>query len=64
MRIFGEGGDVQHDQIDRSVGDTTEVDTTEVRGFDDSTAAGVTRMFERLMDVGIDGRGRFDSAQK
>jgi len=64
VRIFGEGGDVQHDQIDRSVGDTTEVDTTEVRGFDDSTAAGVTRMFERLMDVGIDGRGRFDSAQK
>jgi hypothetical protein len=64
VRIFGEGGDVQHDQIDRSVGDITEVDTTEVRGFDDSTAAGVTRMFERLMDVGIDGRGRFDSAQK
>jgi hypothetical protein len=64
VRIFGEGGDVQHDQIDRSVGDTTEVDTTEVGGFDDSTAAGVTRMFERLMDVGIDGRGRFDSAQK
>jgi len=69
VRIFGEGGDVQHEQIDRSVGDTTEVettevDTTEVRGFDDSTVAGVTRMFERLMDVGIDGRGRFDSAQK
>lgn len=64
MRIFGEGGDARHDQIDRSGGDTTEVDTTEVRGFDDSTAAGVTRMFERLMDVGIDGRGRFDSAQK
>jgi len=32
--------------------------------FDDSATVDVTRMFERLMDVGIDGKGRFDSAQK
>lgn len=32
--------------------------------LDRSTSEGVTRMVERLMDVGIDGKGRFDSAQK
>jgi len=31
---------------------------------DDNATAGVTGVFERLMDVGIDGKGRFDSAQK
>jgi len=29
-----------------------------------AAAAGVMRVIERLMDVGIDGRGRFDSAQR
>ena len=44
-------------------------DTTGVARVDDSTTAGgtasaATRMVERLMDVGIDGKGPFDSAQK
>ena len=42
---------------------------TEVTKVDESTTAGgtagsATRMVERLMDVGIDGKGPFDSAQK
>src|SRR6185436_250899 len=35
-----------------------------VDGIDDATAGAATKMIERLMDVGIDGRGRFASAQK
>ena len=31
--------------------------------LDRSTSEGVTRVVERLLDVGIDGKGRFDSAQ-
>ena len=39
--------------------------TTQLAKVDDSTTAGAaTRMIERLMDVGIDGKGPFDSAQK
>src|SRR5664279_1030849 len=34
-----------------------------VRGEDNSMAGAVTPMIERLMDVGIDGRGPFRSAQ-
>jgi hypothetical protein len=38
---------------------------TPAAGVDDGARAGAaTRLIERLMDVGIDGRGRFDSAQK
>jgi hypothetical protein len=59
VRIFGEGGDVRRDQIDGYVGDDTGA-----ANFDDGAFAGVTRMFERLLDVGIDGSGRFTSAQK
>ena len=36
---------------------------TELAGSD-CAPGGVTGVFERLMDVGIDGKGRFDSAQK
>jgi hypothetical protein len=36
---------------------------TELAGSD-GAPGGVTGVFERLMDVGIDGKGRFDSAQK
>ena len=32
--------------------------------LDRSTSEGVTRVVERLMDVGIDGKGPFDSAQR
>lgn len=32
--------------------------------LDDSATVGVTQVFERLLDVGIDGRGRFRSAQQ
>ena len=40
-------------------------DTTRVAKVDHSTTAGAaTRMIERLMDAGIDGKGPFDSAQK
>lgn len=40
-------------------------DATRVAGVDDRAPAGAaTRMIERLMDVGIDGKGRCDSAQK
>jgi hypothetical protein len=59
VRIFGEGGDAQHDQIDGYLGDTNAA-----AEFDDGPIAGVTRVFERLLDVGIDGRGHFDSAQE
>lgn len=52
MGIFGKD--------DRPAGDTTQL-----AKVDDSTTAGAaTRMIERLMDVGIDGKGPFDSAQK
>jgi len=40
-------------------------DTAPPAVFDDNQTAGAaTRMVERLMDVGIDGKGRFASAQK
>ena len=52
MGIFGKD--------DRPAGDATQL-----AKVDDSTTAGAaTRMVERLMDVGIDGKGPFDSAQK
>jgi hypothetical protein len=39
-------------------------ETTRVSGVDGTGRAGAaTRMVERLMDVGIDGKGRYDSAQ-
>jgi len=46
-------------KYDGRVGDITRVD-----GIDDATAGAATKMIERLMDAGIDGRGRFASAQK
>src|SRR4029079_692968 len=46
-------------KYDGRVGDITRVD-----GIDDAHARCATKMIERLMDVGIDGRGRFASAQK
>ena len=40
-------------------------DTRRVSGVDDRAGVDTTtRMVERLMDVGIDGKGRFESAQK
>jgi hypothetical protein len=40
-------------------------DTTRAAGVDfDATASSATKMIERLLDVGIDGRGRFASARK
>jgi hypothetical protein len=45
--------------------DEGRVGGTHVAGADDGPAVGAaTKMVERLMDVGIDGRGRFSSAQK
>ncbi|MHB8275677.1 MAG: EcsC family protein, partial [Dermatophilaceae bacterium] len=54
MEIFGVD---HHDSQDA-------VDTTAPAAFDDNATARVTRVFEHLMDVGIDGKGPFDSAQK
>ena len=51
MRIFG--------SHDGPAGDTTQVATV-----DDGGADGATRMIEHLMDVGIDGKGPFDSARR
>ena len=45
---------------DEPAGDATRV----ARVDDRATTGSATRMIERLMDVGIDGKGRFDSAQK
>jgi EcsC protein family len=50
VRIFGRG--------DEPVGDATAV-----AAVDDGGAGSATRMIEHLMDVGIDGKGPFDSAR-
>ena len=52
MEIFGND--------DGRLGDTTHRAVAD----DGATAGAGTRLIERLMDFGIDGRGRFDSAQK
>jgi len=39
-------------------------DSPQVATVDDGGAASATRMIEHLLDVGIDGRGRFDSARR
>ena len=54
MEIFGVD---HHDSQDA-------VDATAPAAFDDNATARVTRVFEHLMDVGIDGKGPFDSAQE
>lgn len=62
MGIIG----VDH-QDDRPPNPSAEVAGLDQRDEDadlDRGAAGVMRVIERLLDVGIDGRGRFDSAQK
>ena len=50
---------------DESASNTTRVAKVDDSAVDDNTRAGAaTSMVERLMDVGIDGKGPFDSAQK
>ena len=56
MGIFGKD--------DEPAGVTAGVAKVDEGGSVDARAGAATRMVERLMDVGIDGRGRFDSAQK
>ena len=56
MEIFGKDVGRSHGPTDLAV--AGEPDTT------DSTAGTATRLIERLMDVGIDGRAPFDSARK
>ena len=56
MEIFGKD--------DMSTGDTTGVARVDDSTTAGGTASAATRMVERLMDVGIDGKGPFDSAQK
>ena len=59
MEIFGKD--------DMSTGDTMGVakvdDSTTAGGTAGGTAGSATRMVERLLDFGIDGKGPFDSAQ-
>ena len=57
------GVDHQDDRHAQAGRQTTELDVTASTGPDD-TAGGLARVFERLMDVGIDGKGRFESAHK
>ena len=55
MEIFGKD--------DKPAG-ATEVAMVDDSATGDGTASAATRMIERLMDVGIDGKGPFDSAQR
>lgn len=57
------GVDHQDDRHAQAGQQTTELDGTASTGANDA-AGGLTRVFERLMDVGIDGKGRFVSAQE
>jgi hypothetical protein len=45
-------------------GDPPTLDVSRGADLDDGPFAGVTRVFEHVLDVGIDGRGRFDSAKE
>lgn len=56
MGIFGKD--------DESARGTTEVAKVVAPSGATANASAATRMIERLMDIGIDGRGSFDSAQK
>lgn len=56
MDIFGKD--------DESARGTTEVAKVVAPSGATANASAATRMIERLMDIGIDGRGSFDSAQK
>jgi len=49
---------------DEPEGDTTAVAMVDDNATADATAGSATSMIERLMDVGIDGKGPFDSAQR
>ena len=56
MDIFGKD--------DESARSTTEVANVVAASSANANASAATRMIERLMDIGIDGRGSFESAQK
>ena len=56
MGIFG-----RHDESASGTTDVTKVDSWTTA---EASSGAATRMIERLMDVGIDGKGPFDSAQK
>jgi len=56
VRIFGKD--------DRTLHDGTDLVARGTRPASDSTTSAAARVIERLMDVGIDGKGHFDSAQK
>ena len=56
MGIFGKD--------DEPAGATTDVAMVDDSATADGTASAATRMIERLLDVGIDGKGPFDSAQR
>jgi hypothetical protein len=60
VRIFGQGDRNDEDHKNRFRGDGMAL----AEADDDGTAGAATRMVEHLMDVGIDGRGSFDSAQR
>ena len=56
MGIFGRG--------DESAPGTTDVTKVESGTSGEVSSGAATRMIERLMDIGIDGKGSFDSAHK
>ena len=56
MGIFGKD--------DEPASDTKDLAMVDAGRTADATAGAATRMIERLMDFGIDGKGPFDSAQK
>ena len=56
MEIFGKN--------DEPARGTTQVARVHDSATAEATGGASTRMIERLMDVGIDGKGRFDSAQQ
>jgi hypothetical protein len=56
MEIFG-----RDDEPDRENHEVAKVDDSATAG---AAVGAATRLIERLMDVGIDGKGPFDSAQK
>lgn len=60
MGIFGRDDRNDEDHKNRSRGDAMAL----AEADDDGTVGAATRMVEHLMDVGIDGRGSFDSAQQ
>jgi len=74
MRIFGWGEDETRKASDRAAGQVAEAARSkdaqsalaraQLGGKDDGLSGAATRLIERLLDVGIDGKGPFDPAHR